>query len=148
MSSKNQLRFLVADPGFSREVGRGANSQSGCANVLFCKFSAKNFMKMEEIGARGSMYPWRPLGSATASISVNSVVDIYVTVSGHSPLSRPVAWRRSSSPIGLGYWRYASAHPLNVLQMAALRAAIWTHIATERLCLHGRHACTPLLNFL
>ena len=47
-----------------------------------------------------------------------------VTVLGHSPLSRPVAWRRSSSPIGLGYQRYASTHPLNALQMAALRAAI------------------------
>ena len=50
--------------------------------------------------------------------------DTYVTVLGHSPLSRPVAWRWSSSPIGLGYRRYASTHPLNALQMAALRAAI------------------------
>ena len=47
-----------------------------------------------------------------------------VTVLGHSPLSCPVAWRWSSSPIGLGYRRYASTHPLNALQMAALRAAI------------------------
>ena len=66
-------------------------------------------------------------------------VMLCVTVLGHSPLSRPVAWQRSSSPIGLGYWRYASTHPLNALQMAALRAAIWTHLATER---------WPLLNFL
>ena len=49
---------------------------------------------------------------------------IYVTVLGHSPLSCPVAWRQSSSPIGLGYRRYASTHLLNALQMAALRAAI------------------------
>ena len=49
---------------------------------------------------------------------------ICVTVLGHSPLSRPVAWRRSSSPIGLGYRCYASTHPLNALQMAAPRAAI------------------------
>ena len=47
-----------------------------------------------------------------------------VTVLGHSPLSRPVAWRRSSSPIVLGYQRYASTHKLNALQMVALRAAI------------------------
>ena len=47
-----------------------------------------------------------------------------VMVSGHSPLSRPVAWRQSSSPVGLGYRCYASTHPLNALQMAALRAAI------------------------
>ena len=33
-----------------------------------------------------------------------------VTVLGHSPLSRPVAWGRSSSPIRLGYRRYASIH--------------------------------------
>ena len=45
--------------------------------------------------------------------------DIYVTVLGHSPLSRPVARRRSSSPIGLGYQRYASTHLFNALQMAA-----------------------------
>ena len=50
--------------------------------------------------------------------------DTCVTVSGHSPLSRPVAWRRSSSPIGLGYQHYASTHLLNALQMVALRAAI------------------------
>ena len=73
---------------------------------------------------------------------------IYVTVLGHSLLSHPVAWRRSSSPIGLGYRRYASTHPLNALQMAALRAAIWTHLATEHQCLRGRRACAPLLNFL
>ena len=49
---------------------------------------------------------------------------IYVTVLGHSPLSRPVAWRRSSSPIRLGYRRYTSTHPLNALQMVAPGAAI------------------------
>ena len=48
----------------------------------------------------------------------------YVTVLGHSPLSRPVAWRRLSSPIGLGYRRHASTHLLNALQMVAPRAAI------------------------
>ena len=52
-----------------------------------------------------------------------------VTVFGHSLLSRPVVWRWSSSPIGLGYRCYASTHPFNVLQMAAPGAAIWTHLA-------------------
>ena len=60
----------------------------------------------------------------TAAFSIRDEIGTCVTVSGHSPLSRPVAWRRSSSPIGLGYRRYASTHPLNALQMAALRAAI------------------------
>ena len=49
---------------------------------------------------------------------------ICVTVLGHSLLSHPVAWRRWSSPIGLGYRRYASTHLLNALQMAVPRAAI------------------------
>ena len=72
--------------------------------------------------------------------SIPSIIhkNIYVTVWGHSPLSRPVAWRQSSSPTGLGYRRYASTHPLNALQMAALRAAIWTHLATEHW-----HLCAP-----
>ena len=52
------------------------------------------------------------------------VKGVCVTVLGHSPLSCLVAWRRSSSLIGLGYRRYASTHPLNALQMAAPRAAI------------------------
>ena len=38
--------------------------------------------------------------------------DICVTVLGYPPLSRPVAWRPSSSPIGLGYRRYASTYLL------------------------------------
>ena len=37
----------VADP------GGGGNSQSGCANLLFCKFVAENCMKMKEFGPRG-----------------------------------------------------------------------------------------------
>ena len=51
-------------------------------------------------------------------------VRTYVMVLGHSPLSRLVAWWQLSSPIRLGYWRYASTHPLNALQMVAPRAAI------------------------
>ena len=38
-----------------------ANSQSGCANLLFCNFFAKNYMKMKEFGPPGGS---RPLGSA------------------------------------------------------------------------------------
>ena len=40
----------VADPGFS---WGGANSQSGCANLLFC-------MKMKELGYRGGRVPGTP----------------------------------------------------------------------------------------
>ena len=29
---------------------KGANSQSGCANLLFCKFFAENCRKMKEFG--------------------------------------------------------------------------------------------------
>ena len=38
--------LLVADPGFPR----GANPRADCANQLFGKMSAKNCMKMKEIG--------------------------------------------------------------------------------------------------
>ena len=31
---------------------RGANSQSGCANLLFCKLFAENCMKMKEFGSQ------------------------------------------------------------------------------------------------
>ena len=31
----------------------GANSQSGCTNLLFCEFFAKNCMKMKQFGPRG-----------------------------------------------------------------------------------------------
>ena len=47
-----------------------------------------------------------------------------MTVLEHSPLPRPVAWRRSSSPIGLGYRRYASTHPLNALHLAPSNGAL------------------------
>ena len=42
----------------------GANSQSGCANLLFCKFFVENCMRMKEFGPRGGPRTWRPLGSA------------------------------------------------------------------------------------
>ena len=38
--------------------GGGANSQSGCANLLFCKFFAENCMKMKESGPGGAC-TWR-----------------------------------------------------------------------------------------
>ena len=31
----------------------GANSQSGCSNLLFCNFFVENCMKMKEFGSRG-----------------------------------------------------------------------------------------------
>ena len=55
----------LAYPGFSW-VG-GANSQSECANLLFCKFFAENYMKMKEFGPGGAR-PWRPNGSANAHV--------------------------------------------------------------------------------
>ena len=47
----------MADPGFYRGA---SNSQSGCANLLFCNFFAENYMKMKEIASRGGMLPWSP----------------------------------------------------------------------------------------
>ena len=41
----------VADPWFS--WGGGANSQMGCANLLFCNCFAENCMKMKEFGPLG-----------------------------------------------------------------------------------------------
>ena len=41
-----QKKSISADPGFPR----GANPRAGCANQLFGKMSAKNCMKMKEIG--------------------------------------------------------------------------------------------------
>ena len=67
---------------------------------------------------------WRALAMLWVQKGYRRSRDICVTVVGHSPLSRPVAWQRSSSPIGLGYRCYASTHPLNAMQMAVLRAAI------------------------
>ena len=43
------MQDTAADPGFAF---RGANSPSGCGNLLFCKFFAKNCMKMKEFGPR------------------------------------------------------------------------------------------------
>ena len=40
--------------------GGGTNSKSGCVNLLFCKFSAQNCMKMWEFGPGGSV-PAAPL---------------------------------------------------------------------------------------
>ena len=45
----------------------GANSLSGCANLLFCKFFGENYMKMKEFGPqrrRGSSLAPPPFGSA------------------------------------------------------------------------------------
>ena len=44
--------------------------------------------------------------------SLGSSLGENVTVLGYPPLSHPVAWWWSSSPIGLGYRCYTSTHPL------------------------------------
>ena len=44
--------------------------------------------------------------------NISPVTYIYVTVLGYPPLSHPVTWWWSSSPTGLGYWRYASTYPV------------------------------------
>ena len=41
----------MADPALF--LGGGANSQSGCANLLFWKFLAENRLKMKEFGLWG-----------------------------------------------------------------------------------------------
>ena len=48
--------------GGSRFPQGGANSQSVCANLLFCKFFAKHCMKMKEFGpgGRGAHVPGAP----------------------------------------------------------------------------------------
>ena len=69
-----------------------------------------------------------------------------MTVLGHSPLSRPVARQRSSSP--QAWIPTLHFHPPSyTLQMAAPRAAIEIHLVTGRWCLCGRRACAPLLKF-
>ena len=53
----------VADPGFSG----GANSQSGCSNLLFCNFISRKLHQNERNWAPpggGGTRPWRPLRSA------------------------------------------------------------------------------------
>ena len=46
---------------------RGANSQNGCANLLFCKSLAENCTKMKEFGPpREACVPGTPLGSTNA----------------------------------------------------------------------------------
>ena len=45
----------VVDPGIPE--GEGADSQSGCANLLFCKCFVKNCMKRKELGPKGSLAP-------------------------------------------------------------------------------------------
>ena len=62
MSELDSVNSAVAYPGFS--WSGCANSQDGCANLLFCNFLAENCIKMKEFGPRGR--PWRPLRSATA----------------------------------------------------------------------------------
>ena len=47
----------VVGPGFSRG---GANSQSGCTNLLLCNFFAKNCTKMKEFVPRGRRIPSAP----------------------------------------------------------------------------------------
>ena len=50
----------VANPDFPES---GANSPSGCADLLFYNFFAENCMKMKEFEPRVTC-PWHPLGSA------------------------------------------------------------------------------------
>ena len=73
----------------------------------------------------GTCWHWLATGTPVVHMVVTLInKNACVTVLGHLPLSHPVAWRWSSSPIGLVYRRYTSTNPLNPLQMAALRAAI------------------------
>ena len=62
--------FILHCSGGSRIFLKGdANSQIGCANLLFCKYFAENSLKMKELGNKGGEPPWRPLGSANALCS-------------------------------------------------------------------------------
>ena len=45
----------VGDPGFPG--GETTSSQSGCANLKFCKFFVENCMKMKEFGSQGGERP-------------------------------------------------------------------------------------------
>ena len=54
---------------------KGANSQSGCANLLFCKFFAENCMKMKEIGPQGG--GGARVHAPSLDPSVLSVVDLH-----------------------------------------------------------------------
>ena len=68
--------ITVADPRFS---SGGANSQSGCANLLFCKFFAESCMKMKDLDPgnrpppRSPNAPMENPGSAPVVISLFSV---------------------------------------------------------------------------
>ena len=53
----------VADPGFPRD---GANSQSGCANLLFY-FEAEKCIKMKKFGSRARAHPLDPPMVSVAS---------------------------------------------------------------------------------
>ena len=52
----NSEQWRIQD--FPEEV---VNSKSGCANLLFCNFFAKNCMKMKKFGPGGGARPWYPL---------------------------------------------------------------------------------------
>ena len=47
----------------------GANSQSGCTNLLFCIFFCRKLHENERIWTPSQACPWRPLGSPNAYCS-------------------------------------------------------------------------------
>ena len=108
----SNIQLVIKYPSFSWEGNQYENFKTfKSRTTILMEGPYKNVQEMDKVAA---ILGW--LG--------DKGFNLYVTVLGHSPLSRPVAWRRSSSPIGLGYRCYASTHPLNTLQMAAPRAAI------------------------
>ena len=65
-SLKDLLLFAMADPGFYRRGGEGANSKGGHEKLLICPLLfPKNGIKMKEVGPRrdASLVPPPPLGS-------------------------------------------------------------------------------------
>ena len=57
--------------------GGCANSQNGCANLLFCNFFAENCMKMKEFGPGVGRVPGAPLdpplnGNKLGKFSLNA----------------------------------------------------------------------------
>ena len=67
---------------------------------------------------------------------------------GYPPLSRLVAWQRSSSRTGLNTDVAHRPTHFFALQMVAPRAAIYTYLAMGRWRLSGCCTCVPYPNFL
>ena len=53
--------LTVADPGFF--------TQSGCANLLFCKYFARNCMKIKEFEPQGVHIPGAPLNPPMSKLN-------------------------------------------------------------------------------